>query len=69
MKISPSAQLAGGGVAGALTGIMLWLLNTFGHVTVPDDVAAWIATVVFFLVAIFWPGAPGASNGRAKPST
>jgi multisubunit Na+/H+ antiporter MnhB subunit len=41
-----------GGVAGAITTILIWLLTTYGHVELPDYVAAAVGILISLLVTI-----------------
>lgn len=56
-------KLAVTGVTGAVVGIILWALNTFAHVAVPDEVAAWIAILVGVIAGLF---TSDRLNGKAK---
>lgn len=53
----PSAKVAGGTVAGAVTTIVLWLVDELAHLSPPPAVAAAIGVVVVAGVAYFIPGA------------
>jgi small basic protein len=53
------------GVSGAIVGVILWLLNEFAHVTVPDEVAAWLSIIVGVAVG-FVTG--GRANGGVTPA-
>lgn len=44
--MSSTNKLLGAGVAGALTVIVVWGVQTFGHVTIPAEVASAFTTLL-----------------------
>lgn len=46
-------------VAGALSAILIWLLETYGRVDMPDYIAAAVTTIIMALVAYVTPLLPG----------
>jgi small basic protein len=65
VKSKTTTTLVYTGVSGAVVGIILWLLNEFGHVTVPDEVAAWLAIIVGVAVGAV---TGGKANGGVTPA-
>lgn len=43
------------GLAGAVTVVILWVITTFGHVQVPAEVGAAIATIIGTALVYFVP--------------
>lgn len=53
----PTAKVAGGAVGGAVTTIVLWLLETYAHLQLPVPVSAAVGVLVTLGVAYLIPGA------------
>lgn len=51
-------KVAAGGVAGAVTIILVWLLNTAAGVDVPPEVASALTTVLSFAAGWITPRSP-----------
>jgi putative flippase GtrA len=47
-SIAPTTKVAAGGVAGALTVLVVWILGLF-HVTVPPEVASALTVMISFI--------------------
>jgi putative flippase GtrA len=56
---APRPKVAAAGIAGAITTIVIWILNSLLGVEVPPEVAAAITTVLAFLAGYFTPQSPG----------
>jgi hypothetical protein len=58
-NLAPSKKVAAGGVAGALTVVLVWVINTFMLTNqaqqIPGEVASAITTIFSFAVAYFVP--------------
>lgn len=55
----PIRKVAAGGVAGAITTILIYLVKTIWKVEVPADLVGAITTVISFVTAYMVPSAPG----------
>lgn len=51
-SIAPSTKVAGGGVAGALIVLVVWILGLL-HVAVPPEVASALTVIVSFATSYF----------------
>ncbi|MFD9706219.1 hypothetical protein [Lentzea sp. NPDC059081] len=65
----PSPKVMGGGVAGAVTTIVLWLVDDLTPLTPPAAVAGAIGVLVTVGVAYLLPGAAAASPVDERPLT
>jgi hypothetical protein len=64
----PKAKVIAGGLGGALATLVVWLVQAYGGVEVPADVAAALATVFAFIVGYLTPEAPEvATSVEAAP--
>jgi putative flippase GtrA len=57
--VAPRPKVAAAGIAGAITTIVIWILNSLLGVEVPPEVAAAITTVLAFLAGYFTPQSSG----------
>jgi putative flippase GtrA len=57
----PQRKVVAGGATGALSSIVVWLLQQQG-VDVPPEIAVAITTLLSFIVSYWVPSAPGVSN-------
>ena len=53
----PTAKVIAGGIAGALTTIIVWGVQQWGGVTMPAEIAVAVSTVLSFLVSWWTPPA------------
>ena len=51
-SIAPSTKVAGGGVAGALIVLVVWILGLL-HVPVPPEVASALTVIISFVTSYF----------------
>ena len=54
MMYGISSKVAAGGVTGAVTGILIWIVSLFG-LEIPAEVGVYIATVLAFAAGYFMP--------------
>ena len=54
-----SAKALSSGVAGALTTLLVWVLNTYAHAAIPDFVQGAIGTLITIATVYFVPNSPG----------
>jgi len=58
---TPQRKVVAGGATGALSSIVVWLLQQQG-IDVPPEIAVAITTLLSFVVSYLVPNAPGVSN-------
>jgi hypothetical protein len=46
-------------VSGALAAILIWVLETYAHINMPEYIAAALTTIIMSLVAYITPMLPG----------
>lgn len=61
---TPTLKVGGGGIGGAASIIVLWLLDSYTPLDVPDAAAAAIGVLVTFGVAYLLPGANPPPTGQ-----
>ena len=64
---APTRKVTAGGLAGALTVILIWVLSAGFKVNIPPEVASAITVVFSFIVSYFVP--PAASDVVVAPAT
>ena len=57
MNDLPQRKVAAGGIAGALSSIIIWAMKEYGGVEVPAEIAVAITTLVVFGLQYFVPNA------------
>lgn len=60
-------KVAAGGLGGALSVIVIFFLGAFGHITVPPEVAAAIATLFTFGAGYITTGDAGSNIPTSLP--
>lgn len=50
-----STKLTTAGAAGAITGIIVWILNTYAHANIPAEVSVWGSTLIGFALGWWAP--------------
>jgi putative flippase GtrA len=50
-NVTPQPKVIAGGIAGAITVVLLWVLGTYAGITVPQEVAASLTTIIGFAAA------------------
>jgi hypothetical protein len=64
-SMAPTTKVTAGGVAGALTVLVVWILGMF-HVQVPPEVASALTVILSFFASYFVrervPAAPGVTG-------
>lgn len=48
-------KVAGATIGAALSGILVWALNTYGHANIPDTVQAEITAIITAIFGYFTP--------------
>lgn len=69
-KAAPTKKVTIGGLAGALSAILVWALNQYAGAQIPGEIGSAITTVFTFVVAYLVPPAPSdnvvpAGEGRS----
>ena len=57
-SIAPRPKVAAAGIGGAVTTIVIWLLNDMAGIEVTPEVAAALATIIAFVAGYFTPQSP-----------
>lgn len=53
--MTPTKKVTAGGLAGALSVLIVWALGEFGGLTIPPEIASAITTVLAFATSYFVP--------------
>ena len=56
-SLAPTRKVGAGALAGAVSVVVLWAIETFTTVDIPAEVAAAIATLIYFAVS-YWVREP-----------
>ena len=55
LNSTPARKVVGGGLAATLTTLLIWVVETFSGIEIPQMVEGAILTVLVFLVGYFVP--------------
>ena len=51
--VTPNRKVSAGGIAGALSIILVWALKAYGHTELPPEVASGVTTLISFATSYF----------------
>jgi hypothetical protein len=58
-SVRPINKVQTAAVSGALAAILIWVLETYAHINMPEYIAAALTTIIMSLVAYITPMLPG----------